>query len=87
MTRALRARAVTQERNPRMAMCAGTHPDGYVGAWFKGVDLHAVHNFTTCAVVGGGTSDKNWGADIDANSAVFRFNDAPTRGFQSKVRA
>jgi hypothetical protein len=78
-----------QDRNPLLPQCAGTHPEGIFGTWFKAPHdhLHDLHNFTTCAVVGGGKSDKQWGANIDANSAVFRFNDAPTRGFESLVRA
>ena len=63
----------------------GTHPDGYAGSWFNEVNLHELHNFTTCAVVGGSSSGKDRGADIDANEAVFRFNDAPTIGFEAKV--
>jgi len=76
-----------QDRNPLLPQCVGTHPEGIFGTWFKEPHdhLHDLHNFTTCAVVGGGKSDKEWGAVIDANSAVFRFNDAPTQGFESLV--
>lgn len=78
-----------QDRNPLLPQCAGSHPEGIYGSWFKEPhdQLHDLHNFTTCAIVGGGKSDNEWGADIDTNSAVFRFNDAPSRGFESLVRA
>ena len=43
-------------------------------------------DFTTCAVVGSSDSlkKKNRGAEIDAHTAVFRFNEAPGGGRHSK---
>ena len=43
--------------------------------------------FRTCGVVSssGTISGLGLGAEIDANEAVFRFNDAPTTGFEDDV--
>eukprot|EP00899_Mesostigma_viride_P024393 jgi/Mesvir1/5138/Mv15284-RA.1 len=52
------------------------------------VDLPGLADFSTCAVVGSSTSmlgPRKWGAAIDAHTAVFRFNDAPTKGFEEHV--
>ena len=75
-----------QERHAELPSCAGTHPDAGAGTWFD-QNVREVHNFTTCAVVGGAAVDQDWGADIDANAAVIRFNGSPTVGFESKVCA
>ena len=45
------------------------------------------HRFRSCAVVPntGALRQRRFGAEIDANDAVFRFNFAPTRGFETQV--
>jgi len=50
-------------------------------------DLSKLHMFDTCAVVGSSGSVRRLelGADIDAHDAVFRFNEAPTEGYQKWV--
>eukprot|EP00899_Mesostigma_viride_P019716 jgi/Mesvir1/27746/Mv07436-RA.1 len=59
-------------------------------------DITKVVDFSSCAVVGSsnvlltgtkindgdGKQRKLWGADIDAHTAVIRFNEAPTKGFE-----
>lgn len=74
-----------QERHAGLPSCAGTHPDAGVGTWFN-ENVRELHNFTTCAVVGGASVENDWGAEIDSNAAVIRFNGSPTVGFESKVR-
>ena len=43
--------------------------------------------YPSCAIVGnsGSLLQSKYGADIDKHAAVFRFNDAPTEGFESIV--
>ncbi|KAK3242126.1 hypothetical protein CYMTET_48173 [Cymbomonas tetramitiformis] len=50
-------------------------------------DLPMMADFSTCAIVGSSTSmkGKGAGAEIDGHTAVFRFNDAPTEGFEEDV--
>ena len=42
-----------------------------------------LHDFSTCAVVGsaGTMRNSNLGGEIDAHTAVFRFNEAPHNGY------
>lgn len=51
------------------------------------LDLPNAADFATCAVVGSSDTlvGSGLGAEIDSHSAVFRFNDAPTRGFTQDV--
>jgi len=65
--------------------CAGLL--GYNAPWLMSkTQLGEMANFTTCAVVGSGTrAYQNMASVIDSHSAVFRFNEAPTKGFESKV--
>lgn len=50
-------------------------------------DVLAGTRHASCAVVGSGGNllTKKWGAEIDAHDAVFRFNLAPTIGFEEYV--
>uniref|UniRef100_A0A061SNF8 beta-galactoside alpha-(2,6)-sialyltransferase n=1 Tax=Tetraselmis sp. GSL018 TaxID=582737 RepID=A0A061SNF8_9CHLO len=50
-------------------------------------DLGSMADFSTCAVVGSSSSLKGsrQGPEIDAHSAVIRFNEAPTKSFQADV--
>uniref|UniRef100_A0A7S1XAX2 beta-galactoside alpha-(2,6)-sialyltransferase n=1 Tax=Tetraselmis chuii TaxID=63592 RepID=A0A7S1XAX2_9CHLO len=50
-------------------------------------DLRDLADFSTCAVVGSSSTLKGsgQGRDIDAHTAVIRFNDAPTRTYQADV--
>ena len=43
-----------------------------------------LHDFSTCAVVGsaGTMRNSNLGGEIDAHTAVFRFNEAPHKGYE-----
>ena len=45
------------------------------------------HDFSTCAVVGNAATMKNSGVgeQISAHTAVFRFNEAPYKGFEKDV--
>ena len=50
-------------------------------------DLPKLRDWSTCAVVGSSNSllKHNYGKDIDKHTAVFRFNEAPTKGFEKHV--
>mmetsp|Transcript_38224 Transcript_38224/g.83144 ORF Transcript_38224/g.83144 Transcript_38224/m.83144 type:complete len:390 (-) Transcript_38224:132-1301(-) len=50
-------------------------------------DLYTLGDFRTCAIVGssGRLLKTGLGPEIDNHTAVFRFNDAPTRGFEPFV--
>ena len=50
-------------------------------------DLPALANFATCAVVGSSAAvlGRSRGAEIDAHTAVIRFNDAPAKRFEEHV--
>mmetsp|Transcript_38982 Transcript_38982/g.92330 ORF Transcript_38982/g.92330 Transcript_38982/m.92330 type:complete len:521 (+) Transcript_38982:596-2158(+) len=50
-------------------------------------DLPDLADFSTCAVVGssGELTGRGLGHEIDRHTAVIRFNDAPTRGFEVDV--
>mmetsp|Transcript_17266 Transcript_17266/g.55355 ORF Transcript_17266/g.55355 Transcript_17266/m.55355 type:complete len:145 (+) Transcript_17266:109-543(+) len=49
-------------------------------------DIQDRANFSNCAVVGSGNNVKKYsGKDINQHSAVFRLNDAPTKGFEKWV--
>ena len=50
-------------------------------------DLPQLHMFDTCAVIGssGTVKRRELGEEIDAHDAVFRFNEAPTEGYQRWV--
>eukprot|EP00241_Pyramimonas_parkeae_P005009 CAMPEP_0114237060 /NCGR_PEP_ID=MMETSP0058-20121206/7184_1 /TAXON_ID=36894 /ORGANISM="Pyramimonas parkeae, CCMP726" /LENGTH=366 /DNA_ID=CAMNT_0001349067 /DNA_START=31 /DNA_END=1131 /DNA_ORIENTATION=+ len=52
-----------------------------------GKDLVDMVDFTTCAVIGGSGNvlANDFGAQINAHSAVIRFNDAPTESFEQFV--
>ena len=52
----------------------------------EGEDLIDAADFSSCAVVGSAPL-KGKGAEIDAHTAVFRCNDAPTRGYERHVGA
>lgn len=43
--------------------------------------------YESCAMVGnsGALLNAKWGRDIDAHDMVFRFNQAPTKGFEVAV--
>ena len=49
--------------------------------------LASQRHFRSCAVVSssGNLASGSHGAEIDAHDAVFRFNAAPTKGFESMV--
>eukprot|EP00899_Mesostigma_viride_P018271 jgi/Mesvir1/26445/Mv16125-RA.1 len=51
------------------------------------MDLPHLADWSTCAVVGssGNLKKKNLGPEIDAHTAVIRFNDAPTKGYEEYV--
>ena len=53
----------------------------------SGKDLEARANWETCAVVASSRAllSKRQGSAIDRHTAVIRFNDAPTRGFEQHV--
>ena len=65
----------------RMTTSAVSHISGSRG------DLNTKARFDTCAVVGssGDLLKKKYGEEIDAHSAVIRFNDAPTRQVHSST--
>jgi hypothetical protein len=65
----------------RMTTSAVSHISGSRG------DLNTKAMFDTCAVVGssGDLLKKKYGEEIDAHSAVIRFNDAPTSGKEAFV--
>jgi len=46
-----------------------------------------LHDFSTCAIVGsaGTMRNSNLGGEIDAHTAVFRFNEAPHKGYEKDV--
>ncbi|KAK3243495.1 glycosyltransferase 29 protein [Cymbomonas tetramitiformis] len=53
----------------------------------RAADMPSLADFSTCAVVGSSSSllEREQGAEISAHTAVFRFNDAPTRGLERHV--
>ena len=50
-------------------------------------DLPSMADFSTCAVVGssGSLLERRLGLEIEAHTAVFRANDAPTQGYEAHV--
>eukprot|EP00242_Pyramimonas_sp_CCMP2087_P002567 CAMPEP_0198233248 /NCGR_PEP_ID=MMETSP1445-20131203/116142_1 /TAXON_ID=36898 /ORGANISM="Pyramimonas sp., Strain CCMP2087" /LENGTH=398 /DNA_ID=CAMNT_0043913939 /DNA_START=254 /DNA_END=1451 /DNA_ORIENTATION=+ len=57
------------------------------GTTVPNADLYTLGDFRSCGVVGssGRLLKNNLGPEIDNHTAVFRFNDAPTRGFEPYV--
>ena len=73
--------AFSEFAKARVTTSAISHISGSRG------DLNTKAMFDTCAVVGssGDLLKSKYGAEIDAHSAVIRFNDAPTKGKEEYV--
>jgi len=65
------------------------HPSAAKLSHHPAPDLADLGDFSTCAVIGssGSLTGSGMGHAIDNHTAVIRFNDAPTRGYESDVGA